>query len=138
MSVRIATFKKLLPTEVYACTAPEAQNWGEGLADLRIEFGKQRTFQLDSRALNRPKIGGVVVASLMIDRQLKPAINFYPVPVSKFPEAAGRAFRNEISGEMRSWLDEQLAQGENRILGTEILLVEWQGKHFKTHCLRYL
>lgn len=138
MSVRISTFKKIRPTEVYACTAPEAQEWGKGLADLRIEFGKQRTFQPDPRALNHPKISGMVVATIMIDRQLKPALNFYPLPVAKFPEAAGKIFRTQILHQMRSWLDDQLAQGENRLLGAEILVIEWQGKFFNTHCLKYL
>ncbi|HEX7715366.1 MAG TPA: hypothetical protein VF531_15220 [Bacillota bacterium] len=138
MSIKIETFKKLRPTETYACTALEAMAWAKGLADLRIDFGKKRTFQWDARALNRPKIEGLVVASVLVNRQLKPILNFYPISASRYPAEVNKAFREEVLLDLRNWVEEQLAQGADRVLETEILLVELQGKSFKTHCLKYL
>lgn len=138
MSVRIATFKKLRAAETYACSALEIQTWAKGMADLRIEFGKQRSFQWDPRVVTRPKIEGDVVASLLIDRQLKPALYFYPIPVAKYSQTAGKAFHQKVLADLRSWLEDQVTQGDNRLAGTELLLVELQGIRFKTHRVRYL
>lgn len=138
MSVKIETFKKLRPSETYACTALEVMTWAKGLADLRIDFGKKRTFQWDARSLNRPKIDGIVVVSILVNRQLKPILNFYPLPTPKYPAEISKVFREEILNDLRNWVEEQLAQGVDRVLGTEILLVELQGNHFKTHRLKYL
>ncbi|HOP75471.1 MAG TPA: hypothetical protein PLC07_10545 [Bacillota bacterium] len=138
MSIKVATYKKTRPNEMYACTVSEAQAWAEGLADLRIDFGKQRTFPVDSGALNRPKISGIIVASLWMDRQLKPALAFYPLPVAKFPEKALRSFREQVLPEWRQWLEEQLELGDDRAFRAEVLLAEWGGNQFKSHRLRYL
>lgn len=138
MSIKVATFKKIRPNETYACTVPQAQAWAKGLADLRIDFGKQRTFTVDSGALNRPKINGSIVASLSIDRQLKPALAFYPLSVAQFPEKAVRSFQDQVLPEWRQWLEQQLELGDDRVLGAEVLLAEWVGNQMKTHRLRYL
>lgn len=138
MGVKIATFKKLRATETYACLAPEIQKWAKGLADLRIEFGKERIFHLSSRAVTRPKISGEIIVRLFIDRQLKPALYFYPIPVAKYSQELGKVFNETILADLRSWLEEQLAWGDNRPIGTEMILVELQKNRFKTHRVRYL
>lgn len=138
MSVKIATLKKIRPTETYALSPPEVQAWAKGLADLRIEFGKERSFKLDPRSLDRPKIEGIVTASIMIDRQLKPVFNLYPIPSSKYSETAAKVFKEQTSGELRSWLEDQLAKGDDRVMGTDMLVVEMQGSHFKLHRVRFL
>lgn len=138
MSVRIATFKKLRATETYGCSTLEVQTWAKGLADLRIEFGKQRNFRIEPNLLNRPQIEGIVIASLSIDRQLKPALYFYPIPVVKYSPEVSRVFREQILGEVRSWLEAQLSQGDSPVLGSQTLCVELQGSRFKLHRLKSL
>ena len=86
MGVKIAAFKKLPVTEQYACSVLEIQKWAKGLADLRIEFGTHKSFRFEARCDTRPKIQGIIVVSAWIDRRLKPALFFYPILNSQYPE----------------------------------------------------
>jgi hypothetical protein len=138
MSVKVAAYKKLHPSEEYACSALEVKEWSKGFADLRIEFGTHRNFQFDSRCNNRPKIQGNVVVSVSIDRQLKPALFLYPIPNSQYPEQVKKEFLAGILPDLKKWLTEQLAKHENEIIGQETVVIELNGGHFKMHRLRYL
>lgn len=138
MSIKIGTLKKIQATETYAVTPLEVQAWAKGLADLRIEFGKERAFKLSPRSLNRPKIEGIVPATLLIDAQLKPAIFFYPLPKSKYPEAVATVFKKEVFCELRNWLDQQLAKDPNEMVGTDLIVVAMEGSQYKLHRVKYL
>ena len=137
MSVKVAVYKNPPPAEQYACSVLEVQKWAKGLADLRIEFGKRRSFQLDPRCTNRPKIQGTVVANAWIDRQLKPALSFYPLPTSQYPAAAQQEFRERILGDLKQWLTDRLAGNEREMIGQEMMAVELRGGAFVEHPLRY-
>lgn len=138
MSVKIAAFKKLPPTEEYACSVLEIQEWSKEFADLRIEFGTHKRFQFNSRCNLRPKIQGMVVASVSIDRQLKPALFFYPISSFKYSEPAKKEFRELILNELKKWLVEELLKPETEMVGQNTMLIELNGVQFKTHRLRYL
>jgi hypothetical protein len=138
MSVRVATFKKLPPTETYACSVLEVQEWAKELADLRIEFGVQRSFRFDPRCKSRPKIQGIVAASLFIDCQLKPALYFYPIPGSKYPESAKLEFMERMENDLKKWLEDRLVKHETDMVGRETMLMELKDARFTMHRLRYL
>lgn len=138
MSVKVATFKKLPPTETYACSVLEVQEWAKELADLRIEFGVQRIFRFDPRCKSRPKIQGIVAASLFIDYQLKPALYFYPIPGSKYPESVKYEFMQRMENELKKWLEDRLAKHETDMPGREMILMELNNARFSMHRLRYL
>ncbi len=138
MSVKVATFKKLSPNTTYACSVLEIQEWAKGLADLRIEFGTQKSFRFDPRCSSRPKIQGTVVVSLFIDRQLKPALYFYPIPGSLYPETAKKEFLERVLGGLKHWLEDRLSKHETDMIGREMILVELKDARFEMHRLRYL
>jgi hypothetical protein len=138
MSVKVATYKKPHVTEQYACSVLKVQEWAKGLADLRIEFGTNRSFQFDSRCNNRPKIQGIVTASAAIDRQLKPVLFFYPIPNSQYPEEVEKEFREQILADLKKWLIDRLANRDNQIIGHEMILIELKNGNFEIHRLRYL
>jgi hypothetical protein len=138
MSVKVAVFKKLSPLEDYACSVLEIKEWSKGLADLRIEFGSQKNFQLNPRCNQKPKFQGKVILSIAIDSQLKPSLLFYPIAMSQYPEQAKKEFREVVLEELKQWLSEKMMQRETEIIGHELIAIELQGGHFKTHLLRYL
>jgi hypothetical protein len=138
MSVKIAAFKKLPPEYEYACSVLEVQEWAKEFADLRIEFGTHKTFQLNPRCNSRPKIQGDVVVSIAVDSQLKPSLFFYPILGSKYMEAVKKEFRDQILTDLKEWLTGQLADHQTEMIGKEIIAVELTGGHFKMHRLRYL
>ena len=139
MAVKVASFKKLSPAEAYACSVPEAQTWARQFADMRIEFGKQRSFQPNPHYVSRPKIAGIVIAKATIDRQLKPALLFYPIPRAQYPESLHAEFLEQMLSDLQRWLAGHLAAGGDTLIGPEeTLLVELNGTVFKTHRLRCL
>jgi hypothetical protein len=138
MSVKVAAFKKLPLTEQYACSVLEVKEWAKGLADLRIDFGTHKSFQFDSRYSQRPKIRGTVVASISIDRQLKPAIFFYSIQNSQYPEQAKKVFLERILIDLKKWLADKLSNYETDIIGHETMLIELKGVDFEVHRLRSL
>jgi hypothetical protein len=138
MSVKVAAFRKIPPGEQYACSNLEVKNWAKGLADLRIEFGSHRRFMFDARCSQRPKIEGIVVVSAWIDRQLKPALFFYPIPNSKYPESAKKEFLEQVLNELKKWLEDQLSKPESEMLGRDMILFELKAAGFELHRLRYL
>ena len=138
MAVKVAVFKKLSPAEDYVCSVLEIKEWAKGLADLRIEFGSQKKFQLNPRCNQKPKFQGKVVVSIAIDNQLKPSLFFYPLAVDQYPEQAKKEFREVVLNELKQWLSEKLGSRETEIIGHEMIIVEIYGGHFKTHRLRYL
>jgi hypothetical protein len=138
MSVKVATFKKLPPTETYACSALEVQEWAKELADLRIEFGAHKSFRFDPRCNSRPKIQGTIVASLFIDHQLKPALFFYPIPGFKYPESAKNEFLERMDNDLKKWLEDQLSKHETDMVGREMILLELRDDRLAMHRLRYL
>jgi hypothetical protein len=138
MSVKVATYKKPHLTEEYACSVLEVKEWAKGLADLRIEFGTNKSFQFDSHCNNRPKIQGIVAASASIDGQLKPALYFYPIPISQYPEPAAQKFRERVLADLKKWLAERLARSDQEMVGHETMLIELKSGDFEVHRLRYL
>lgn len=138
MSVKVATFIKIPPTETYACSALEVQEWAKEFADLRIEFGTHKSFRFDPRCKSRPKIQGIVAVSLFIDCQLKPALYFYPIPASKYPESAKFEFLARLENDLKKWLEDQLAKHETDMVGREMMLMELKDARFTMHRLRYL
>ena len=138
MSVKVAAYKKISPSESYACSVLEVQHWAKGLADLRIEFGTHRSFHFPPRCNLRPKIQGIVVASLLIDRQLKPALFLYPIPGSKYPETVKKIFLERMLPELMCWLEEHLVKPEAEFIGHEMALVELKDGRFEMLRLRYL
>jgi hypothetical protein len=138
MSVKVAAYKKLHPTEEYACSVLEAREWSRGLADLRIEFGTHRQFQFNSRCNNRPKILGNVIISVSIDCQRKPSLFFYPISKPQYPEQVKNEFLDQVLADLKQWLLEQLSKQVTEIVGHETVLIELNSGHFKMHRLRYL
>ncbi|TCL64752.1 hypothetical protein EDC14_101851 [Hydrogenispora ethanolica] len=138
MSVKVAAYKKLHPTEAYACSAIEAQNWAQTFADLRLDFGSFRSFRLDPRCSRRPKITGVVVAKAMIDAKLKPALYFYPFPNSRYPEPLRKEFLTKILPEIQTWIEGYLAAADTEMVGQMMLVVELMAAGFTIHRLRCL
>jgi len=138
MGVKIAAFKKLPPAEQYACSVLEVQKWAKGLADLRIEFGTRKSFRFEARCNTRPKIQGIIVVSAWIDRQLKPAIFFYPIPNSQYPEPAKQEFLDRILADLKQWLKEYLLKPDAEMVGREMMLIELKDGCLEAHRLRYL
>lgn len=138
MSVKVATFKKLRPAETYACSVLEVQEWAKDYADLRIEFGAQKNFRFDPRCISRPKLQGIVVASLFIDSQLKPAIYFYPVPGSKYPESVHKEFLKRMETDLKVWLNDKLEKHDTEMVGREMVVMELNNSRLSFHRLRYL
>lgn len=137
MSVKVAVFKNPPPGELYACSVLAVQNWAKGLADLRIEFGKRRRFQLDPRCSQRPKIAGTIIVSAWVDRQFKPALIFYPLPASQYPETVQKEFLERILADLKKWLEDRLAREETEMVGAEMMLVELNRGVLVEHPLRY-
>jgi hypothetical protein len=137
VSVKVATYKKLPSTGTYACSVLEVQEWAQDFADLRIEFGAQKSFRFDSRCISRPKLQGIVVMSLFIDAQLKPAIYFYPIPSSKYPEPVHQEFLERLETDINKWLEDRLLRRETDMVGREMLLMELISNRFTIHRLRY-
>ncbi len=138
MSVRVATFKKLHPTESYAGSVMEIQDWASGLADLRIEFGAQRSFRLDPRCTQRPKLEGIVIANAWIDLKLKPALYLYPFPSLKYSDQLKHEFLQTVLAEVKTWLERHLETRGDALIGYETIVIELKGNQFKLHRLRYL
>ena len=138
MSVKIAAFKNPPPGAEYACSVLEVKEWAKGLADLRVEFGTDRVFRFSPRCVNRPKLQGSVVASMAVDRQLKPSLFFYALPGSQYPGPARQEFSAGVLGQLRKWLDGQLVKSGEAMVGQEMVVVELVGGRFKIHYLRYL
>lgn len=138
MSVKVATFKKLPPTYTYACSVLEVKEWAKEFADLRIEFGAQKSFRFDPRCGSRPKIQGTIIVSLFIDCQLKPAVYFYPVPTSQYPETARQEFLKHTFNHLKKWLEEEISKHETDMVGRKLVLIELKNAHLEMHRLRYL
>jgi hypothetical protein len=138
MSVKIAAFKKLPPGYEYACSVLEVQEWAKEFADLRIEFGTHKTFQLSPRCNNRPQIQGDVVVSVSIDSQLKPSIFLYPILASHYSKQAQKEFLEGILPELKKWLSGHWVEHNIEIIGKEMVVYELNGGLYKMHKLRYL
>lgn len=138
MSVKVAVYKKLPSAHEYAASELEIKKWAKGFTDLRIEFGSRKSFSFDARCHHKPKIQGIIVASAVIDRQLKPALFFYPIPAVRYPESARIQFQERILGDLREWLEMQFSKQVAEIVGYESILIELNGTEFKEHRLRYL
>jgi hypothetical protein len=137
MSVKVAAFKKLSPADDYACSVLEVKEWSKDFADLRIEFGTHKNFQVSPRCNQKLKIQGHVVATIAIDCQLKPSLFLYPIPVSRYPEKVKKEFTERVLETLKDWLNEKLDQ-ETEIIGHEMIVIELHGGNFKTHILRYI
>ena len=138
MSVKVAAFKKLSPAEDYACSVLEIKEWAKDFADLRIEFGTQKKFQMPPRCNSQLKIRGQALASIAMDCQLKPSLFFYPVAVSKYSEKARKEFKDKILATLKEWLTGKLRDRETEIIGHEMMMIELSGDQLTTHFLRYL
>ena len=138
MSVKVAAFKKLSSSEDYACSVLEVKEWSKGFADLRIEFGTHKNFQMSPRCNQKPKIQGHVVASIVIDCQLKPSLFFYPIAISEYHEKARKEFKDTVLVTLKDWLNDKLSNRGTEIIGHEMIVIELRGDKFNTHFLRYL
>ena len=138
MSVKIAAYKKPSPAQDYACSVIEAKEWAEDFADLRIEFGSQKKFQMPARCDLQKKFRGQVIVSIAIDCQLKPSLLFYPVEISQYTDPVQKEFREKVLGELKQWLNEKLSRKASEVIGHDMVLVELAGGKLNTHFLRYL
>ena len=98
----------------------------------------QSSFSFDPRCHHRPQLGGPVVASVSVSRDLTAILQVYSVPIDDYPNEAVEQFREAVLPHMKAWLLSQLAKPQTSVLGYEELVVEWTGNEHREHALRFL
>lgn len=57
----------------------------------------------------------------------------YPIRADAYPPHAREDFRDRVLGEMRRWLQQQMAKPDTAVLGYEFLIAEWDGTAHRLH-----
>jgi hypothetical protein len=129
---------KLPRSERFAASVAGIRRLFRNIDSLSIYLGVlSKTFRFDSRCYDRPKLTGVVIASLGVSREREGLFLFYPVSKKIYSEEAAVDFENSILPQIKDWFEKQLSKPETAIHGYEQLVIEWaNGKH-KCHGLRY-
>jgi hypothetical protein len=126
--------KRLPKTESYPCTRRGAKSAFDGLEVKWISFGSTRKhFTFDRMATHRPRIRGVVVASVSYSTQRESYVFFYVVRKAEYTAEAREDFLVRVLPRMRHWLERQIRKPDTAILGFEEMLVAWDGTTHKFH-----
>jgi len=130
---------KLPQSERFAASVTTLRSLFRNVEPPSIYLGAlSKTFQFDSRCHKRPKLSGVIIASLGVSRQREGLLLFYPVSQKIYSKAAAVEFENSILPQIINWFEKQLSKPETAILGHEDLIIEWVNGEHKFHALRFL
>jgi hypothetical protein len=133
----------LNPQERYACDVGDIKKVFSAEDEIHISFGALgRNYEFDNAFIKRPKIEGLILSSMQINRREKitdshPMLSFYVIDDGKYSDRHGRIFAESILPEMLEWFRLTLAKPVSAIPGVEEFLVEWTGSGFKTHRCRF-
>jgi hypothetical protein len=128
---------------------PKTRRFCTSKAELKRTFGEIEplsihmgdlgsTFKFDGRCHQRPRLGGPVVASLNVSRDMTAMLQLYAVPVNVYGSPAVEDFKQQVLPSLRSWLVSQLRRPQTAVLGYEQRIVEWTGTEHREHDIRYL
>ncbi|MEC0368995.1 hypothetical protein [Paenibacillus chibensis] len=133
------TFTRNLPkTERYISSKRYLKATLGHIDSLDVNFGLRRKFEFDSRCTNKPKINGLVVVSVSVNRSREGIVSFYPVTVSGLPDTAISAFQENILQKISAWIDGVVGKSDASILGVEQLIVEFEDNSFRFHHVTFL
>ncbi len=121
-----------------ACFGKDAIKW--------ISFGAiGRRFKFDSRQNNRPRLTGVVVASLSFNPNLSaynptPSahICLYPVRKDDYDERGKPAFSEIVLPKFREWLEQKRQAPDTSNSRQSKIIAEWTGSEHRFHELTAL
>jgi hypothetical protein len=129
----------LLRSARFASSVRSIRRLFRNIDSLSIYLGVlSKTYRFDSRCRNRPKLTGVVIASLSVSREREGLFLFYPVSKKIYHEDAAVDFENIIMPQIKEWYEMQLAKPETAIHGNEQIIIEWADSKHTCHGLRYL
>jgi len=117
--------RRLPKTEGYPCTRRQVKSTFDGTDVKWISLGSIRHFEFDKRSTHRPKIQGMVVASVTYSPQREAYVCIYVVRRAEYPAEAQDDFRTHVLPRMRQWLRRQIEKPDTAILGYEEMIVEW-------------
>ena len=120
------------------CSKKEIRLCFEDIENIDVIFGLRDQFKFDSRCYNRPKIHGIVVANVSVNRQLEPTLYLFSINHELITEEIRTEFIIKIMERIKSWIKELILKNETEILGYETLVIELHNKNFIEHKLRYL
>jgi hypothetical protein len=103
-----------------------------------VSFGSVAShFRFDSHCDHRPRLTGVVVASMAVTRYQSKCLCLYPVARAGYSEGAVSEFTASVLPQLRDWLTAMLQRPETGILGHEKMIVEWVDGGHRLHQVRY-
>jgi hypothetical protein len=106
---------------------------------LSVHLGSlNHSFKFDSRCFTRPKLNGLVAASLSLSRARTGILQFYPVPESSYSTIAVEEFEHTVVPHLVSWLRDQIEKPETAVLGHEEIIISWNGVKHEYAQVRFL
>lgn len=131
-------YRNLNKNERFSTTKRQLKNVFSGFETLNFLFGLSRNFEFDRRIPDKPKIKGVVVASVSYYRDRTLNFSLFPLSIIDYQDQAAEDFNNHILLTIKQWIQTQINKPDTAILGIEQLIVEWNGKEHLIHQVKFL
>ena len=137
MSSELHVHRKLPSTEVYACSKKEVKATFGEMDGLVIHFGEETHFEFDKGVHHPPELVGTVVAIAMVGREGDASLSFFPIRKSDYAEHEHLEFVERELGEVRSWIEQELALPETQSLSNRQFILESVVDGFKHHQVHF-
>lgn len=129
-------FRNLNKNELYAATKRQLKLFFSDIEELSVLYGLNRKFLFDPRCSNRPKLSGIVVASISYHRDRSINFYLYPLSLKNYPENALADFNHTVLSDIKHWLQILMSNSDTSLLGIYTLVIEWDGDKHIFHRLK--